>query len=931
MADRRIAKQLPVRYFEDAREAEPLVIDRVLIRSNSEVSSVDSMETAFSSNAFGLPSPFVVSQMYTPADIVNEPEVRASGQVYFWNSGTLVENVSITYDLGAGGSPSSVQTDAQGRFNTADLGLDGATLTAGLDVTAADTSRIITAADAFATLKISVGLNPNSDPDGSGPLDADPVSPYQLIAADVNGDGRVTSADAFAILKMAVGASTAIQSQWLFVPEASGYWNPDNGVGTDGGMTVRNVTWDDQGITVDSPSFQTNFVAVLLGDVNGSWSSSRGDLPTLPDTYFDQLQDPAPNFVDPTPTLSISENQRLNIDLFYSNAIDEGNNAGPLTYTLTEDASGLFAIDDTTGALSLVGTLDYESATDYTLVVTVSDQGGNTAEQTISIVVTNVDDFAPIITSSDTATAIDENSGADQVIYTASSDDSADISGGVTYSLTEGSDTGISIDAQSGAVTLSSDPDFETQSAYTFTVIATDAAGNSSEQLVSLSIKNLDDAGPLFISTNDPVTLVENSGANQVIYAAVASDPAGVTYSLAPSTDTEVQFDPMVVSLQDGAFDLVVQDNQDGTYTLEFYASSDAAASVDASLNSFDVTLEFDASQLLPITAADISTTLEYSVTNLEADGYILIAAFGSAPQDLTIYQAVFSVTVTPLTSDAISLVSSHTWFFTERQSNTVSSLQFPVPILSIDPDTGEVTLTSNPDFEDREIYEFTILAEDDLGNKTELPIIVNVQDVENEPNGVVLADVANPLEIRPIVDNAEAGFLVAVSDHSILYSSMFDVGSRLPQAGFVESKESVLADAVLPTYSLLLRLLNKGGSSEAFLVAEATLGEDINELLSLLGGDATNIIDSYFISVIRTSAIELGEAADVVTLTEAGDLIFDSIYGTLIDLGNAKIAGFQDAGLDNTDLQIFEMKIGRDPTDITCEDLAMGIGGFIA
>jgi hypothetical protein len=40
------------------------------------------------------------------------------------------------------------------------------------------------------------------------------------------------------------------------------------------------------------------------------------------------------------------------------------------------------------------------------------------------------------ITSGDTASAIDENSGADQVIYTATADDSADVSDGVTYSLT---------------------------------------------------------------------------------------------------------------------------------------------------------------------------------------------------------------------------------------------------------------------------------------------------------------------------------------------------------------------------------------------------------------------------------------------------------------------------------------------------------------
>ena len=70
---------------------------------------------------------------------------------------------------------------------------------------------------------------------------------------------------------------------------------------------------------------------------------------------------------------------------------------------------------------------------------------------------------APTLTSGTVATAIDENSGAGQVIYTATADDSADISGGVSFSLATGSDAALSINADTGAVTLSADPDHETQ------------------------------------------------------------------------------------------------------------------------------------------------------------------------------------------------------------------------------------------------------------------------------------------------------------------------------------------------------------------------------------------------------------------------------------------------------------------------------------
>ena len=101
-----------------------------------------------------------------------------------------------------------------------------------------------------------------------------------------------------------------------------------------------------------------------------------------------------------------------------------------------------------------------------------------------------IDDTAPIFTSSGTAAAIDENSGAGQVIYTASTTDSSP----VTYSLKPGNNddaASFSIDSTSGEVTLNVNPDYESQSSFNFTIQATDGAGNTSEVPVSLAINDL--------------------------------------------------------------------------------------------------------------------------------------------------------------------------------------------------------------------------------------------------------------------------------------------------------------------------------------------------------------------------------------------------------------------------------------------------------
>ena len=58
----------------------------------------------------------------------------------------------------------------------------------------------------------------------------------------------------------------------------------------------------------------------------------------------------------------------------------------------------------------------------------------------------------------------------------------------------------LAIDANSGAVTLADNPDYETQSDYSFTLVATDAAGNESQQNVTLDVNNLDDTAAVITS-----------------------------------------------------------------------------------------------------------------------------------------------------------------------------------------------------------------------------------------------------------------------------------------------------------------------------------------------------------------------------------------------------------------------------------------------
>ena len=65
-----------------------------------------------------------------------------------------------------------------------------------------------------------------------------------------------------------------------------------------------------------------------------------------------------------------------------------------------------------------------------------TDAAGKASEHAVTLAINNLDEVAPTITSGATATAINENSGAGQVVYTVTSTDTGDISTGrLTYSL----------------------------------------------------------------------------------------------------------------------------------------------------------------------------------------------------------------------------------------------------------------------------------------------------------------------------------------------------------------------------------------------------------------------------------------------------------------------------------------------------------------
>nr|MCH9836980.1 cadherin domain-containing protein [bacterium] len=220
-----------------------------------------------------------------------------------------------------------------------------------------------------------------------------------------------------------------------------------------------------------------------------------------------------------------------------------------------------------------------------------------------------VDTTAPVFTSTGVASAIAENSnaGGNTVVY----DATADADSGVNYSLkTSGDGSLFSINATTGSVTLTGDPNFEAKDGYVFTVVATDGAGNSTEQDVTLAITNVDDSAPVFGAGTDDtgVTLPENAATGTVVYTAYASDDAdmsaGVTYTLG-GTDAS----KFAIDAQTGEVTLNASLDRETKETYEFtVTATDGASQTDEITVSGTVS---DIDEVAPTVSSVTSTTAD--------------------------------------------------------------------------------------------------------------------------------------------------------------------------------------------------------------------------------------------------------------------------------------------------------------------------------
>ncbi len=184
-----------------------------------------------------------------------------------------------------------------------------------------------------------------------------------------------------------------------------------------------------------------------------------------------------------------------------------------LTYSIVSgNEAGKFAVDGSTGVITVSGTLDYETVSSYTLTVEASDGKGGTARATVTIgVVEVVDTGAPVFGAGAYAFSVIEGAPVGSTVGAVSATDPNE-GDTVTYSITAGNDAGkFGLDAGTGRITLTGTLDYQTTAAYTLTVEASDGKDGKGTATVTVSVEQASCSnGTAVASPSDNAGLVKD-------------------------------------------------------------------------------------------------------------------------------------------------------------------------------------------------------------------------------------------------------------------------------------------------------------------------------------------------------------------------------------------------------------------------------------
>ncbi|CAD5114116.1 DgyrCDS3263 [Dimorphilus gyrociliatus] len=548
----------------------------------------------------------------------------------------------------------------------------------------------------------------------------------------------------------------------------------------------------------------------------------------------------------------VSENEAVGflIMTLTANDADTGNlGHGDVVYELTTavDGSGAssisyFNVDPVTGKMQLKKALDYETSTTHTLTVKARDNpttGRLSVETTITISVTDYNEFSPVVTpilQSVTATE-DASSGAIATLTASDSDGTKTIGCSLQSTFSKFS---ASFAASTCTISLASaidpdqdgSPDSET---YTLIVLVTDGSSSAliTTATVSVSVAGVNDKNPTF---------------------------ASATYTHTMPEDTTVGTTIKSISATDQDFDAVLAYTKQSGDTDNYFL-------IESKSNQANVILQkpVDYDSISPKT---ITLALHVTDGSNTATADLTVTVSDVLDSKPSCNPASYSVSIDEKTTGSVVTLSctddnSLTYAWGSPSGNTGNAF-------ALSASTGAITVSTSSaiDYDaGTELFQLTVRVTGG-SDYIDIPVTVAVNPVNNN-NPLLTASSVNVAESASIGDLVTSTFVAADADRAphnvVLYELLSGAGTPAkfvinPQNGEIRVADTLDYDTSPTSYSLSIKATDGAGNSDTKILT-VTL-DDAN--------DNIPTCDKSIYNAVVNENVGTGSVVQALTCTDA-------------------------------------------------------------
>ncbi|XP_044058892.1 protocadherin Fat 4 isoform X2 [Siniperca chuatsi] len=483
----------------------------------------------------------------------------------------------------------------------------------------------------------------------------------------------------------------------------------------------------------------------------------------------------SPIFREPDVTFTVPEDLSVGSVIGKIQAQDEdyGPN-GAIMYCITPENQYLpFSVGDSSGLLTLIRELDFETEGIYHFQIKAMDGGwvSKTGMLNVTVVVMDVNDNPPVFSSSEYTTSVPENSeSGTNVLDVKALDADSGANAQISYSLIAGHVDKFAIDSRNGTITTLDVFDYEQEQIFDVTIKASNIGGHALFSLahVVIQISDVNESTPTF----------RKKEYNFLVFKNV---PVGTRIGKVTATDDDQGSEGQVFYLMFG------QNKYMGFEIKKLSGEIYTTGSLRKQGNSH-IVLKVLAKNSGVITGVDVDETLVHIRVIDTNDAPIFTSALylANVTEDSPVGASV--ITVSALDQD--SIFDWNRFFFTIENGNTNFSF-------AIDPSSGVISVNSPLDRELVQVYNLTVTATDNGSPPATgtTYVIVTIDDVndnapkltfteaqvkENQPQGTIVVRLnASDSDLPPNqgpftywLANPSAGSPFSLTPDGVLYTT---------------------------------------------------------------------------------------------------------------------------------------------------------------